>query len=455
MHTKTKPPQLTSDAAWELAIEYFRDWDTQDLREIPEQALVDDYLADEDVFEEDWAMVFGEGRRGFARRVDAFGRQCGLGALPGDRYVQIVDFQLSLSSCAGQRAVRQLLEEVVADRGHAPSLVVIDTLAAHWAESEDSAEFAGPAMRALAEVADSLGCTVLVLHHVTESAGRSGMPSLGDPRGSGAYGATADFVLGMCAKPGGALLGALKLKDDERPREMRLRLQSVDCGCDTGGEPVSAGVFQNRAEPHRGESDGKHDDVDEDVRRIVQELAGLESCSSKDGICRAAGIGFPTGRAAVDSALTGGLVRKRKRDGAYVVTAAGRPRFFVIGRPMKSERRVMRRERGPRDDTGAGERRLSRGRRASAPRQCGVRASVDGRRRQTSELRLCGISVCGVPTLEGTPRRVLVSHARGLAACFSLTTRAHARAMRVLGVGRLSRHGGCSGQLARATAFGA
>ncbi len=63
MSTTTKPPQLTSEAAWELAIEYFRDWDTQDLREIAELALVDDYLAEADVFEEDWAMVFGEGRQ--------------------------------------------------------------------------------------------------------------------------------------------------------------------------------------------------------------------------------------------------------------------------------------------------------------------------------------------------------------------------------------------------------
>ena len=63
MNTKTKPQQLTSEAAWQRAIEYFRDWDTQDLREIAELALVDDYVAHADVFEEDWAMVFGEGRQ--------------------------------------------------------------------------------------------------------------------------------------------------------------------------------------------------------------------------------------------------------------------------------------------------------------------------------------------------------------------------------------------------------
>lgn len=258
--------------------------------------------------------IVGEGRRGFANRFEAYRRHLGLGPLPEGRYVEVVDLKRPLSDPAGQDAVRKLVATVTADRGHAPTLVIIDTLSSHWAASEDAAEFAGPAMRTLGDLAELHGAAVLVLHHVVKGKGLEVMPSLGDVRGSGAFFSNTDFVLAACRSDAGVRLAEIKVKDDELPPELLLIPGSVPLGTDSEGDPVTghiltpadaAGVFA--ALPT--EAGRQAQQLAEDVEAVVAAVAALgPSQASRAGIRKRIKRGRDPANAMIDAALRAGRI---------------------------------------------------------------------------------------------------------------------------------------------------
>lgn len=278
-------------------------------------------------------VLVGEGRRGFANRLDAYRRQHRLGPPPGGRYIEIVDFKLPLSGSPGQAAVRLLIDTITKERGHAPTLVVIDTLSSHWAESEDSAEFGAPAMRALAEIAQTHVCAVVVLHHVTKAKGKFVMPELADIRGSSSFAGNTDFVFAMCATENGkgVLLSGLKLKDDEPPPIVEMRLISVLLELDEDGEMVTAALLEPGEpsqvyDPDAAERLASTLSLNRDVQRMVDALAELGSATKKDAVCAQAHIKAPRGRACFDIAVSKKLITNSgtKANPVYVVAEGGR-----------------------------------------------------------------------------------------------------------------------------------
>lgn len=278
-------------------------------------------------------VLVGEGRRGFANRLAAYRRRYGLGPPPDGRYIEIVDFKLPLSSPAGQAAVRLLIETITKERGHAPTMVVIDTLSSHWAESEDSAEFGAPAMRALADIAQVHACVVIVVHHVTKAKGKFVMPELVDIRGSSSFAGNTDFVFAMCATKDdtGVLLCGLKLKDDETPPEIELQRVSVQLGQDEEGEPVTAALLEPSDEPttayNREAAERVAHDLAlaTDVERIVDALVELGSATKKDAVVLKAQVKAQRGRACFDIAVSKGLIENNgtKNNPIYVVPPGG------------------------------------------------------------------------------------------------------------------------------------
>ena len=274
--------------------------------------------------------LVGEGRRGFGRRLDAFQRHYDLGPTPEDRYLEIVDFKVPLSSPKGQAEIKRLIEAIVLEKGEKPALVVIDTLSSHWADSEDSAEFGAPAMRALGDIADEFGCAVIVVHHTTKSKGRQTMPELNDCRGSGTFIGNSDFVFAMCATRDGegAIVKGLKLKDDEAPPPMKLSRISVACGFDNDGEESTAAVFLNEARDAGAEASTSAKDpqqVERDVQSLVQAMVDLGHATKKDAVVTQAQMGVVRGRALFDIAVSRGFIENEgtERRPRYEPTAQG------------------------------------------------------------------------------------------------------------------------------------
>jgi hypothetical protein len=137
----------------------------------------------------------------------------------------------ALSCEAGRAEFAAILEE------RRPKLAIVDTIAAHWADSEDRAEVVGPAMAALQALAARVGCLVLLLHHERKP---SAQPVAGGAwaavRGSGAWVGSADVVLSLSGTPDALVLACTKQRDAERAKPVELVLRAVDLAA--GGRGV-------------------------------------------------------------------------------------------------------------------------------------------------------------------------------------------------------------------------
>lgn len=305
----------TLAAAWMMSAVYGRTWCGRKVRPGSVVALV------------------GENRRGFANTLDAYARHHKFGSMPPGRYLEIVDYRLPLSGADGQGFLRALLADVVAEHGEPPVMLVIDTLSSHWAESEDSSEYMAPAMRALAALAEQWSMMVLVLHHTTKLRGATVLPEIGDVRGSSVVGANTDFTLGMCQPAvGEAQLAALKMKNDQKPPAVRLSMVSVPCGFDEDGEAVSAGVFEDRAEPLTGQEAEASKQLEADLRTLLDVLARTGPCRSKGSLAEQAHINRGRAFRVIDVGLDRGVIENTgtTKEPCYRATNKGRTAMLSI-----------------------------------------------------------------------------------------------------------------------------
>ena len=257
----------TLAAAWIVAAAWGGEWAGQQVAGGPVLALV------------------GEGRSGFRRRIRAALRLRGFGDAPPKHPFEVVDFRLPLSSPAGRDHLAALVAAFAADHGELPRMIIVDTLSAHWAETENDSEQAAPFMRCLLDIA-AHGPSIAVLHHVTKAAGADAMPSLGHLRGSGAFVGQADFVVGLCQPAKGSVqVGGIKCKDDDLPEPLTFELQRVDLGYteplpDGTEVQVSAGALS--IEPADSVDAAS---AEEDLKRRI--LQAIEIAGTNDAPCSA------------------------------------------------------------------------------------------------------------------------------------------------------------------------
>ncbi|MFY9343381.1 MAG: AAA family ATPase [Planctomycetota bacterium] len=224
--------------------------------------------------------VVGEGMTGFGARCEAWPIANGARE-PGDRYVAVANGLPPLSSPTGRTELAGIVADLARQHGHPPTLVVIDTLSAHWAESEDRSEFAAPAMAALAQLAAEHSCCVLLLHHERKPTENARGGDLAALRGSGAWAAAADFVLAVSGKPDAIQLATIKQRDAERAAPIRLRLQRVELGVGQQNRPrASVVVLPAMDSPApRLEDEGMHKRAAADAYRF----AVLRTVADKGG----------------------------------------------------------------------------------------------------------------------------------------------------------------------------
>lgn len=253
--------------------------------------------------------LVGENAHGFANSLAAYARYHEFDPVPPDRYLEIVDFRLPISGVPGQVALSKLVKTVTEERGHAPALVVIDTLSAHWAASEDSSEFMAPAFRSLVRIGQTWGCVVAVAHHLTKAGGSTVMPTLQDLRGSGALSGAIDFAVGLCApEPDVVHVAALKTKRDQLPAPVKLTRVSVECGVDSDGDQLTAGVFLNQADTLTSEEERRTNAFAQDTDRVVEALRSMGTANRQDTVVKASGMHAARGRKCFAAAVKAGRI---------------------------------------------------------------------------------------------------------------------------------------------------
>jgi hypothetical protein len=116
------------------------------------------------------------------------------------------------------------------------SLVIVDTLTLALAADENDSASVGKALRFLGDLADELGCCILVVHHVRKDGKALGQArarmSISDVRGSSALVGNVDVVLGLQFQEGRdeRELLVLKSKDGEAGSPLWFELNVIETG---------------------------------------------------------------------------------------------------------------------------------------------------------------------------------------------------------------------------------
>ncbi|MFN8827268.1 MAG: AAA family ATPase, partial [Planctomycetota bacterium] len=141
----------------------------------------------------------GEGHRGIAARLRAWSLQHS--PEPSDRYVMVSNRIPAIAEEGqGERILAAMLEQLAEAKGHAPGLVIVDTLSQAMAGGDENGSDVVPLLNNLAAIRDQFGCTAMAVHHLRkQGAPRDGVRerlTLDAVRGSGAIVGNVDTVLG-------------------------------------------------------------------------------------------------------------------------------------------------------------------------------------------------------------------------------------------------------------------
>lgn len=155
----------------------------------------------------------GEGAAGIGGRIRGWQAHHSEQAPLSKHYLGFSQGIPTLSTPTGLVDLGLMIEGTAKKHGHAPALVVVDTLSQAFGEGdENDSSTVAPAIRALTDLRQKWKCAILVLHHITKS---STTLTLNSVRGSGAFTANVDAVLGISQQDDIRTLRTLKLKDGE------------------------------------------------------------------------------------------------------------------------------------------------------------------------------------------------------------------------------------------------
>lgn len=184
----------------------------------------------------------GEGHSGLAARLNAWRRHHRVAnenavEAATARYFVIYDGIPVLSKANMQKGITRLVEQVVGVKGHAPKLIVIDTLSQGLESDENDAKEISPILRGLSDLRKRFACSIVLVHHLakqgTAARGqRPAAPTKDSIRGSGALTRNVDVVLGLLTRgdSGARELVVWKQKDGRKPDPIGLQMEVVETG---------------------------------------------------------------------------------------------------------------------------------------------------------------------------------------------------------------------------------
>jgi len=221
----------------------------------------------------------GEGHAGMAARFRAWrAANAWRGLDNGGRYC-VVSSKVPVLSKKTMPKAEELIAQITEWKGHAPGLIVIDTLSQGLEDDENDAKVVAPVIRGLMAMRERWACCVSIVHHLVKlnTKGKNGnvRPTRDSVRGSSALTRNVDTVLGLVVDGehhGSRVLEVWKQKDGEKPKPQRMWLHPVETGqARANGEPEWSCVFLPDAseglcrrgwdgKPKAGDAEGADDD---------------------------------------------------------------------------------------------------------------------------------------------------------------------------------------------------
>ena len=181
----------------------------------------------------------GEGQAGMAARFRAWRKHHQhLGLDAEDRYC-VVSSEIPVLSKNSMSVLHELVKKVVEWKGHAPAMIIIDTLSQGLDDDENEAKVIAPVVRGLMALRARWGSTIQLTHHLVklQAAGRrrgheAPRATRDSIRGSGALTRNIDTVLGLLASEdhGPRELCVWKQKDGSKVEPIELWLEPVPTG---------------------------------------------------------------------------------------------------------------------------------------------------------------------------------------------------------------------------------
>ena len=228
----------------------------------------------------------------------------------------------TLSTPAGCVELRLMLDDLVRKHGHAPDVVVVDTLSQAFGEGdENDAATVAPALKALTDLRQQFHCAILILHHITKA---SGTLSLNSVRGSGAFTANVDAVLGISVQDDIRTLRTLKLKDGEMAPPISFQVVGRETGRYlSDGATEKAPVIVPAADTSNTANQAS------DVDRRIYTTIGM---AGREGLTRSS-IENLTG---IESRIVFESVCRMEREGTIVKGDGAAPRYYWPGNAPKN-----------------------------------------------------------------------------------------------------------------------
>jgi len=179
----------------------------------------------------------GEGRPGLQRRINAWQEQ--FGVIQPSR-MQISTRGADLTNLEHVKAVAQALEGITKRSGEPPKLIVIDTVARHFGESdENSTRDMNKFISLLDDLRRVWNCTILLVHH-------TGKDAMKGARGSTALRGAVDTEYALNSSDGILSLVCTKSKDSAIPDAVTMQLEEVqlESVVKPDGSPVTTCVLR-------------------------------------------------------------------------------------------------------------------------------------------------------------------------------------------------------------------
>ena len=201
--------------------------------------------------------IAGEGHSGFKKRFRAWQQQNNVTLQ--DKPLFLSQTTIGLPDDTNLHKLTDEIDLLVAETGHKPKLIILDTLARCLIGDENFAKDIGGFIQSLDTLRLKYGCCVLTVHH-------TGHTEANRARGSSALKAAMDTELSLKDTKGTIELSITKQKNHEAPASLHFKLEQIDLGND-----INSAVITSTDKPITKDS-GKIGKNEEILLNALQEL---------------------------------------------------------------------------------------------------------------------------------------------------------------------------------------
>ena len=244
--------------------------------------------------------IAGEGHSGFKKRFRAWQQQNNVTLQ--DKPLFLSQTTIGLPDDTNLHKLTDEIDLLVAETGHKPKLIILDTLARCLIGDENFAKDIGGFIQSLDTLRLKYGCCVLTVHH-------TGHTEANRARGSSALKAAMDTELSLKDTKGTIELSITKQKNHEAPASLHFKLEQIDLGND-----INSAVITSTDKPNfkTGGTLNKNDQI---VLNALQELETthrLQMATDSESVATAQPIPIQQWRELAYKSLTQSTQKSKK-----------------------------------------------------------------------------------------------------------------------------------------------